>query len=69
MCDVTVCRCEDIVEGEPAELLVLSQDDTFFNFKVRRQQQPRSSASWLLPMCCLMSLLFSHRQQHDGRLA
>jgi hypothetical protein len=39
MCDAIVCRCEDIVEGEPAELLVLSQDDTFFNFKVRRQQQ------------------------------
>jgi len=27
-------RCEDIIEGEPAELLVLSQDDSFFNFKV-----------------------------------
>lgn len=32
--DVYAFRCEDIVEGEPAELLVLSQDDTFFNFKV-----------------------------------
>lgn len=32
------CRCEDIVEGEPAELLVLSQDDTFFNFKVSSAQ-------------------------------
>jgi hypothetical protein len=42
MFDVIVCRCEDIVEGEPAELLVLSQDDTFFNFKVRRQQQQPS---------------------------
>jgi hypothetical protein len=31
MCPV---RVEDIVEGEPAELLVLSQDDAFYNFKV-----------------------------------
>lgn len=30
------CRCEDIVEGEPAELLVLCQDERFVNFKVRR---------------------------------
>jgi hypothetical protein len=27
-------RCEDIVVGEPAELLVLSQDDSFTSFKV-----------------------------------
>jgi hypothetical protein len=27
--------CEDLVVGEPAELLVLSQGDSFTNFKVR----------------------------------
>lgn len=34
-----LCRCEDIVEGEPAELLVLCQDDAFMNFKVQIRSQ------------------------------
>jgi hypothetical protein len=33
-CYICPCRCEDIVEGEPAELLVLCQDERFVNFKV-----------------------------------
>jgi hypothetical protein len=33
-CVMRAHRCEDIIEGEPAELLVLSQDDTFMAFKV-----------------------------------
>lgn len=54
VCTVLLChRCEDIVQGEPAELLVLSQEDTFFNFKVREpdrftQLSLVACSSWLL---------------------
>ncbi|KAF6256313.1 hypothetical protein COO60DRAFT_118700 [Scenedesmus sp. NREL 46B-D3] len=39
--------CEDIVEGEPAELLVLCQDERFVNFKVVREVYLPQSGIWL----------------------